>query len=110
LVLDGARFQLSNAPERHSCRPSIDVLFESLAQHAAPRCAAALLTGMGKDGASGLLALRQRGALTVAQDQDSSVVYGMPREAALLNAAQQILPLPQIGPFLTEAVSARRHT
>jgi two-component system chemotaxis response regulator CheB len=106
LVLDGARFQLSDAPERHSCRPSIDVLFESLAQRIGSRCAAALLTGMGKDGASGLLALRRAGALTVAQDEASSIVYGMPREAALLSAADQILPLTQIGSYLTRAISA----
>jgi two-component system chemotaxis response regulator CheB len=108
LILDGARFQLSDGPERHSCRPSIDVLFDSLAQRVAPRAAAALLTGMGKDGAAGLLALRRAGALTVAQDESSSIVYGMPREAALLNAAQQILPLSQIGPHLAEAIGARR--
>ncbi len=107
LVLDGTRFQLTDGPERHSCRPSIDVLFESLAERVASRCAAALLTGMGKDGAVGLLALRQGGALTVAQDESSSIVYGMPREAVLLNAADQVLPLSQIGPYLTEVICAR---
>jgi two-component system chemotaxis response regulator CheB len=107
LVVEGQHLRLSNAPERHSCRPSIDVLFESLARSAGPTSAAALLTGMGKDGASGLLQLRQAGALTVAQDEDTSIVYGMPREAALLGAASRILPLPEIGRFLTEAAVQR---
>lgn len=107
LVTDGRLLWLSAAPERHSCRPSIDVLFESLARTAGPRCAAALLTGMGKDGAAGLLALRRAGALTIAQDEQSSVVYGMPREAALLGAARRVLPLAEIGRALAGAAGAR---
>jgi len=93
--------RLDRGPERHSCRPSIDVLFESLALERGERVAACLLTGMGRDGATGLLALRQRGAYTIAQDEASSVVYGMPREAALLGAAERILPLREIGPSLS---------
>lgn len=108
LVVDGNRLRLSDAAERHSCRPSVDVLFESLAPSAGERSAAALLTGMGRDGASGLLALRTAGALTVAQDEETSVVYGMPREAVLLGAASRVLPLPEIGRFLAGAVLARR--
>lgn len=107
LVVEGAHLALSDAPERHSCRPSIDVLFESLALHAGPRCAAALLTGMGRDGASGLLALRRAGAITVAQDEESSIVYGMPREAAILGAAGHVLPLAAIGRFLASAAAVR---
>ncbi len=107
LVADGGRLVLSQDAERHSCRPSIDVLFESLARSAGSRCAAALLTGMGRDGASGLLALRQAGAVTVAQDEQSSVVYGMPREAALLGAASRVLPLGEIGLFLSATLLAR---
>lgn len=107
LVVQDQRLRLSDAPERHSCRPSIDELFGSLAHSAGPETAAALLTGMGKDGAQGLLALRQAGALTVAQDEVSSVVYGMPREAAMLGAASHILPLAEIGRFLAGAAGAR---
>lgn len=107
LVVDGSRLALSDEAERHSCRPSIDVLFESLARSAGPRSAAALLTGMGRDGASGLLELRRAGAVTVAQDEESSVVYGMPREAALLGAAQRVLPLGDIGQFLSACVASR---
>ncbi len=98
-VRDG-RLRLSLEAERHSCRPSVDVLFESLARDYGPAACAALLTGMGRDGAAGLLKIRQAGGLTVAQDEASSVIYGMPREAALLGAATHILPLSEIGPFL----------
>jgi two-component system chemotaxis response regulator CheB len=108
LAVDGRRVMLTNEPERHSCRPSVDVLFESLARSGGPHCAAALLTGMGRDGASGLLALRAAGALTVAQDEESCIVYGMPREAALLGAAQHVLPLNDIGGFLSASIASRR--
>jgi len=98
-VRDG-RLRLSLEAERHSCRPSVDVLFESIARDYGSAACAALLTGMGRDGAAGLLKIRQAGGLTVAQDEASSVIYGMPREAALLGAATHILPLSEIGPFL----------
>ena len=99
IVRDG-RLRLTDAPERNFCRPSVDVLFESVAVEYGPTAAACLLTGMGKDGAEGLLKLRRAGALTIAQDETSSVVYGMPREAALLGAAGEILRLDEIGPRL----------
>jgi len=98
-VRDG-RLRLSLEAERHSCRPSVDVLFDSIARDYGPAACAVLLTGMGRDGATGLLKIRQAGGLTVAQDEASSVIYGMPREAALLGAATHILPLSEIGPFL----------
>jgi two-component system, chemotaxis family, protein-glutamate methylesterase/glutaminase len=97
LVVAGERVHLSDDPERHSCRPSVDVLFESVARDYSDRAAACLLTGMGRDGAEGLLELRKAGALTIAQDEATSVVYGMPREAALLGAAEHVLPLAEIG-------------
>ncbi len=100
LVLRGQRLYFDDGPERFSCRPSVDVLFESVARECGAGAIAALLTGMGQDGARGLLAVRAAGGATLAQDEASSVVYGMPREAALLNAAQQILPLSDIGPAL----------
>jgi two-component system response regulator WspF len=85
-------------PHRAVHTPSIDVLFASLAlPHLAPRIGV-LLTGMGCDGADGLLAMRNSGALTIAQDEVTSVVYGMPRAAAALNAAIDILPLQAIAP------------
>ncbi|OWQ93979.1 chemotaxis response regulator protein-glutamate methylesterase [Roseateles aquatilis] len=100
LVLRAGQLQLSHAPPRHSCRPSVDVLFESLAAELGAGVAAALLTGMGRDGAQGLLAIRRAGGATLAQDEASSMVYGMPREAAQLGAADRVLPLNDIGPAL----------
>jgi two-component system chemotaxis response regulator CheB len=102
VVVRHRKLHLSDAPERHSCRPSVDVLFESLAHECAGAVVACLLTGMGRDGASGLLAIRQAGGTTIAQDEASCVVYGMPREAVALNAAERVLPLAAIGPALVE--------
>jgi len=83
-------------------RPSVDVLFRSVAAAAKSTAAAALLTGMGNDGAAGLLAIREAGGLTIAQDEASSVVFGMPKEAILHNAADLVLPLDEIGAALTQ--------
>lgn len=77
-------------------RPSIDVLFDSVARSLGQAAVGILLTGMGQDGARGLLAMRQAGAHTIAQDQATCTVYGMPRAAADLGAAEKILPLPRI--------------
>jgi two-component system chemotaxis response regulator CheB len=77
-------------------RPSVDVLFTSVADVAGSGAVGVLLTGMGKDGAQGLLKMRNAGAHTIAQDEASCVVYGMPREAAELGAAASVLPLPSI--------------
>ncbi|HEX7479358.1 MAG TPA: chemotaxis-specific protein-glutamate methyltransferase CheB [Polyangiales bacterium] len=96
LVLQKGKLRLTQDPARHSCRPSVDVLFASLAQELGVSSAACLLTGMGKDGAEGLLAIRRAGGRTIAQDEATSVVFGMPREAILLGAAEQILPLEKI--------------
>jgi two-component system chemotaxis response regulator CheB len=96
LVLRQGRLRLTDGPERHSCRPSIDELFESLAREKGERCAAYLLTGMGRDGAAGLLAIRTAGGATIAQDEKTSVVFGMPREAILLGAAQRVLSIGDI--------------
>jgi len=103
LVLSHGCLCLTRAPERHSCRPSVDCLFESLAGEGGVGAAACLLTGMGRDGAAGLLDIRRAGGLTIAQDEATSVVYGMPREAALIGAAERILPLGEIGPALAAA-------
>lgn len=100
LVVRDGRLHLNRDPERFSCRPSVDVLFESVAAEFGPRAAACLLTGMGRDGAAGLLAVRRAGGVTLAQDEATSVVYGMPREAVLLGAAARVLPLGQIGAAL----------
>jgi two-component system chemotaxis response regulator CheB len=100
LVASNGRLRLTRAPERHSCRPSVDVLFESLASEYGSATSACLLTGMGRDGAAGLLDIRRAGGLTIAQDEASSVVYGMPREAVLLGAVDRVLSLAEIGPSI----------
>jgi len=100
LVLQRGRLKLTRDLERNSCRPSVDVLFESLAREMGSQTAACLLTGMGRDGAAGLLGLRHVGALTIAQDEASSVVFGMPREAIQIGAADRVLALNQIAPAL----------
>ena len=98
MIVSRGRLRLTSDPMRHSCRPSVDVLFESVAREYGPSAVAALLTGMGRDGAAGLLEIKQAGGYTIAQDEATSVVYGMPREAALIGAAIEILPLAEIGP------------
>ncbi|MEV6348749.1 chemotaxis-specific protein-glutamate methyltransferase CheB [Actinoplanes sp. NPDC051851] len=94
--------RLSDGPPRHSCRPSVDVLFESVAVEYGGASVGCLLTGMGRDGAQGLLQMRNRGAVTFAQDEGSCTVYGMPREAALLGAAMYVLPPGRIAARLAE--------
>jgi two-component system chemotaxis response regulator CheB len=104
VLRDGARWRCvlgDDAPVRRH-RPSVDVLFESLARHAGANACAALLTGMGDDGARGLRALRDAGAHTIAQDEASSVVWGMPGSAVALGAAREVLPLSQIAARLLE--------
>jgi two-component system chemotaxis response regulator CheB len=99
IVRDGC-LRLNRDPERHSCRPSVDVLFESIAHEYGSAAIACLLTGMGRDGAAGLLRIREAEGFTIAQDETSCVVYGMPREAVLLGAVTRVLALDEIGPTL----------
>ena len=84
-------------------RPSADILFESLAEQAGRRAVGVLLTGMGEDGAAGLMAIRRAGGRTIAQDQGSSAVYGMPRAASRLGAAQEVLALDKIAAAILKA-------
>lgn len=90
------RARLRPTPPESGHRPSVDVLFQSVAAAAPGAAIGVLLTGMGSDGAHGLLAMRRAGCTTVAQDEHSSTVYGMPRAAAELGAAEHILPLDRI--------------
>lgn len=106
LVVRDGRFRLTKDPERHSCRPSVDVLFDSVAAEFGARSAGCLLTGMGRDGAQGLLQIRNAGGLTIAQDEASSVIYGMPREAAQIGAAQHVLPVGEIGAAIARLTSS----
>lgn len=81
-------------------RPSVDVLFHSVADQAKSQALGVILTGMGKDGAKGLLAMRQAGAFTIAQDEESCVVFGMPKEAINIGAADKVLNIREIGRYL----------
>jgi two-component system chemotaxis response regulator CheB len=89
-------------------RPSVDVLFHSVARVAGPHGIGVILTGMGVDGAAGLSEMRSRGARTLAQDEATSVVFGMPRAAIARGAAERVLPLDQIADAVLELAPARR--
>jgi two-component system chemotaxis response regulator CheB len=90
---DGWRVQLKDSPPVNFVRPSVDVLMLSVAHEAGSDSAGALLTGMGRDGAEGLLAMRRAGARTLAQDEASSVIWGMPGEAHRVGAVEALVPL-----------------
>lgn len=95
LKKNGANYmtELSQADPVNRHRPSVDVLFQSAAQYAGKNAVGVILTGMGKDGAAGMLAMHQAGAYNLAQDEDSSVVFGMPREAIAIGAVDEIVSL-----------------
>lgn len=95
---------IKEGPRVHYQRPSVDVLFQSVAKNAGRNAVGALLTGMGADGAKGLLAMKTGGAWTIAQDEASCVVFGMPREAIKLEAAAQVLPLAKIAAGIVSAL------
>ncbi|HHH43663.1 MAG TPA: chemotaxis response regulator protein-glutamate methylesterase [Gammaproteobacteria bacterium] len=101
LTADGS-LDYTQEPRQLAYRPSVDVFFHSLAEHQSNQTVGVLLTGMGKDGAAGLRALRERGWITLTQDQETCAVYGMPKAAKELDAAREILPLGKIGPRLAE--------
>jgi len=98
LKRSGARYyvQVKNGPLVHHQRPAVDVLFHSVSKYAGGNAIGVILTGMGADGAEGLLKMREAGAFTVAQDENSCVVFGMPREAIKLGAVERVVPLDHI--------------
>jgi two-component system, chemotaxis family, protein-glutamate methylesterase/glutaminase len=98
LARSGANYiaHLSDDPPVNRHRPSVDVLFRSAAQHAGKNAVGLILTGMGRDGAAGLLDMRNSGAYTLAQDEASCIVFGMPREAIALGAADEVAPLSEM--------------
>lgn len=97
----------SEPVNRH--RPSVDVLFHSAAESAGRNAIGVILTGMGKDGAAGLLAMHKAGAYTLAQDEASCVVFGMPREAIALGAASEVVSLSQMSERILERLEDRGH-
>lgn len=99
--------ELGHGPQVCFQRPSVDVLFASVAQAAAGHAIGLLLTGMGTDGAKGMLAMKQAGATTIAQDEASCVVYGMPRAAVRLNAVDTVASLHEIPAVLTGMLHKR---
>lgn len=111
LVRDGAAgankwiVRVADGPRVLRHKPSVEVLFESCAQYAGKNAMGIIMTGMGNDGATGLLSMRKAGALTLGQDEASCVVYGMPREAALCGAVQVVSPLDRIAKAITDYAS-----
>jgi two-component system chemotaxis response regulator CheB len=107
LVRSGADYviALDDGPAVNHHRPSADVLFNSVARHAGVNACGVMLTGMGKDGARGMLAMRQAGAVNIAQDEASCIVFGMPREAVAVGAVHEVLPLSRIAARLVELVA-----
>ncbi len=98
LKRSGAKYYVNvkDGPMVHHQRPAVDVLFNSVAQYAGGNAIGVILTGMGSDGAQGMLKMKEAGARTIAQDEESCVVFGMPKEAIKLNAVDRIVPLEKI--------------
>jgi two-component system chemotaxis response regulator CheB len=96
------RIRIVMGPKFYNQRPAVEVLFDSVAENIGRNSLGVLLTGMGKDGAQGLLNIKKSGGITVAQDEKTSIVYGMPKEAADIGAADYILPLDKITDFIRE--------
>lgn len=101
----GYRTRLTQSPPVHHCRPAVDVLFRSAADHAGANAVAVLLTGMGSDGARGMQALRGVGARTLAEHEDSCVVFGMPQAAIKLGVVDQVVPLSEMPQALLQALA-----
>ena len=99
-VTTDGRLSVSGGEPIDGYRPSADHLFRTVAAAFGPGAAGVVLTGMGRDGADGLLTLRQSGGLTIAQDETTSIVYGMPRQALVRGAAEEVLPVEDIARVL----------
>jgi two-component system chemotaxis response regulator CheB len=108
LQRSGALYQvrIKDGPPVHHQRPSVDVLFHSVARSAGPNAVGVILTGMGADGAGGLLAMKEQGATTIAQDERSCVVFGMPKEAIRLGAAGIVAPLDRMACTILSSLAA----
>jgi two-component system chemotaxis response regulator CheB len=100
------RTRLVQSPPVHHCRPSVDVLFRSVAEVAGPHVVAALLTGMGSDGALGMQNIARAGGITLAEHESSCIVFGMPRAAIELGAAKEVVPLDHMADRLVTSIQA----
>ncbi|MCV4283850.1 protein-glutamate methylesterase/protein-glutamine glutaminase [Pseudomonas capsici] len=111
LKRNGAHYQVEvlDGPPVNRHKPSVDVLFRSVARHAGANTLGVIMTGMGDDGARGLLAMRESGAHTVAQDEASCIVFGMPKEAIRMGAAQAIEPLSRVPILIQQFGDSARH-
>jgi two-component system chemotaxis response regulator CheB len=108
LILDGCSVGVSDRPPLTTHRPSATLMFRSIAASGLVPAVGVVLTGMGDDGAAGLLELRTTGSYTIAEDESTAVVYGMPAEAMRIGAACASLPLPEIAPRILELVGSSR--
>lgn len=110
LQRSGANYYVSITDGPQVClqKPSVEVLFDSVAKYAGTNAVGAILTGMGKDGARGLLNMRNAGARTIAQNEDSCVVFGMPKEAIKLDAAEKIVPLSDVSQTIINLIEAEQ--
>lgn len=108
LVRDGARYRvrLDQEPPVNRHRPSVDVMFDSVAERAGANSIGVILTGMGADGANGLLKMKEAGAMTLAQDEASCVVFGMPKEAIKRGGVDRVLPLSDMPAAVLEDVES----
>jgi two-component system, chemotaxis family, protein-glutamate methylesterase/glutaminase len=102
----GARYyvEVKTGPMVHHQRPAVDVLFKSTAKYAGANAIGAILTGMGSDGAEGLLEMKKAGASTIAQDEKSCVVFGMPKEAIKLGAVDKVVSIEQVASEIIKMV------
>jgi len=107
LKRSGARYyvEIKEGPLVSRHRPSVDVLFRSAARYAGKNCIGVIMTGMGDDGAKGMLEMREAGAFTIAQDEESCVVFGMPKKAIELDAVERVAPLKSIPHVILNALS-----
>ncbi len=110
LCRSGTRYfvEVKSGPPVHHQRPSVDVLFHSVARHGGPNAVGVILTGMGADGAKGLLAMHEAGAYTLAQNEQSCVVFGMPKEAIQMGGADQVASLDQMPHRIIQALIGER--
>jgi two-component system chemotaxis response regulator CheB len=105
---NGKKIEVCDAPPVNRFRPSVDFMFSSVPQKFEKKIIGTLLTGMGKDGAQGLLELKNKGATTIAQDEASCVVFGMPKVAIQLGAAVHVKALDEIANFWVELMSKKK--